>query len=416
MNVQAMRKSLPAPEPHLTPQDLVDRAASMRTLLRESQDETDERGHFSDEIQQKFIDAGFYRILQPKMFGGYEFDYETFFRVMVEISRGHPSAGWCLTLAASHAPVIASHWSEAAQIEIFGSSGHFASPHRAAPGGTCLPVEGGYIINGVWPYASGIPHSTHFLGATLLQTSFPPRMLNFVVPRGQYTILGDWGGDRTLGMRGSGSNSVKLDNVFVPEHMTAFFDALGVKQYLSEGTPGTRMHGNPMYLGVLMGPYHASLTSPIIGAARAAIDEYRDILLSQNTFVPPFIKRAFETDFQVNYGRAIALTDAAEGVLLQGLRKHMDYCQRWAKTGLQASAEENLRLWGMLQTGARLACEAIELLFQTAGSTAARKGSRMLRYFGDAQMYRGHMSSQYMTFAKYIGRSNLGLPTGFLDL
>ena len=43
MNVQAMRKSLPAPEPHLTPQDLVDRAASMRTLLRESQDETDRK-------------------------------------------------------------------------------------------------------------------------------------------------------------------------------------------------------------------------------------------------------------------------------------------------------------------------------------------------------------------------------------
>src|ERR1700746_1584203 len=55
-------------------------------------------------------------------------------------------------------------------------------------------------------------------------------------------------------------------------------------------------------------------------------------------------------------------------------------------------------------------------LIQTAGTTAARKGSRMVRYFGDAQMYRGHMSAQYLTSAKYIARSNLGLPTGFLDL
>jgi 3-hydroxy-9,10-secoandrosta-1,3,5(10)-triene-9,17-dione monooxygenase len=70
----------------------------------------------------------------------------------------------------------------------------------------------------------------------------------------------------------------------------------------------------------------------------------------------------------------------------------------------------------MLQAGARLACEAIELLFHTGGSTAARKGSRLARYFSDAQMYRGHMSSQYLTFGKYIGRSSLGLPTGFLDL
>ncbi|PIT05913.1 hypothetical protein TSA1_05930 [Bradyrhizobium nitroreducens] len=411
-----MRQALPIPEPELTPQDLINRAIAMRDILRESQDKTDERGYFSDEIQQKFVEAGFYRILQPKMFGGYEFDYETFFRVMVEISRGHPAAGWCLTLAASHAPVIASHWSEAAQIEIFGPSGHFAAPHRAVPGGTCVPVEGGYIINGVWAYSSGIPHSTHFLGTTLLQTSFPPRMLHFVVPRGQYTILDDWGGDRTLGMRGSGSNGVKLDNVFVPEHMTAFFDALGVKQDLRDGTSGTRLHDNPMYLGILMGPYHAALTTPVIGAARAALDEYRDILLSQNTMVPPIVKRAFETDFQVSYGRAIALTDAAEGVLMEALRKHMGYCQRWAKTGVQSTPEENFRLWGMLQTGARLACDAVELLFQTAGSTAARKGSRMARYLGDAQMYRGHASSQYLTFAKYIGRSNLGLPAGMFDL
>jgi 3-hydroxy-9,10-secoandrosta-1,3,5(10)-triene-9,17-dione monooxygenase len=411
-----IRKTLTVPEPGLTPQDLIDRAIAMRPLLRETQDESDERGYFSEAINRKFIDAGFYRILQPKMFGGYEFDYETFFRTMVEISRGHPATGWCLTLSASHAPVIASHWSERAQIEIFGDTGHFAAPHRAVPGGNCTPVEGGYVIDGVWPYSSGIPHSTHFLGTTLLQTSFPPKLLHFVVPRGQYKILDDWGGDRTLGMRGSGSNSVRLENVYVPEHMVAFFDALGVKQDVSNGTPGTRLHGNPMYLGFLMGPYHSSLTSPIIGAARAAIDEYRDILLSQNTQVPPFIKRAFETDFQQSYGRAIALTDAAEGVLLQALRTHMDYYLRWSKTRVQSSPEENLRLWGMLQTGARLACDAIELLFQTAGSTAARKGSRMARYFGDAQMYRGHVSSQYLTFAKYIARANLGLPTGFLDL
>ncbi|WP_160331179.1 acyl-CoA dehydrogenase family protein [Bradyrhizobium macuxiense] len=416
MKVQAIRTALPAPEPAITPQDLVDRAAAMRDVLRDTQDETDARGYFSEEINQRFVEAGFYRILQPKMFGGYEFDYETFFRVMVEISRGHPAAGWCLTLSASHAPVIASHWSEAAQIEIFGSSGHFAAPHRAVPGGTCLPAEGGYIISGVWPYSSGIPHSTHFFGATLLQTSFPPRVLHFLVPRGQYTVLSDWGGDRTLGMRGSGSNSVKLENVFVPEHMTAFIDKMGVGQDLRDGTPGTRLHGNPMYLGMLMGPYHAALTSPIVGAALAAIDEYRDILLSQNTFAPPITKRLFETDFQVSYGRAIALTDAAEGVLIQAMRKHMDYCRRWAETGVPASPEENFRLWGMLQSGARLACDATELLFQTAGSTASRKGSKMVRYFSDAQMYRGHMSSQYQTFAKYIARCNLGLPTGFLDL
>jgi 3-hydroxy-9,10-secoandrosta-1,3,5(10)-triene-9,17-dione monooxygenase len=56
------------------------------------------------------------------------------------------------------------------------------------------------------------------------------------------------------------------------------------------------------------------------------------------------------------------------------------------------------------------------MLFRNSGSTAARTGSRMLRYFGDAQMYRGHMSSQYQSFASIVGRAGLGLPSGFRDL
>src|SRR5690606_4353330 len=97
-------------------------------------------------------------IVQPRLFGGYGFDYVTFYRVMIEIARGHPSVGWCLTLGASHAALIASHWPERAQAEIFGADGHFRAPHRAgANAGTCRRVDGGYVVDGVWGYASGVP-------------------------------------------------------------------------------------------------------------------------------------------------------------------------------------------------------------------------------------------------------------------
>ena len=103
--------------------------------LRAQQDEADERGTYSPEMHQKFVAAGFYRITQPRMFGGYEFDLATFYRVMLEIARGHPGVGWCLALAASHAFEVASHWCEQAQVELFGD-GHFIAPHRAPPLGT----------------------------------------------------------------------------------------------------------------------------------------------------------------------------------------------------------------------------------------------------------------------------------------
>ena len=113
----------------ITPAMLVERARAMRPRLREQQEANDQRGYYSDEIHQAFLRNGFYRILQPKRFGGYEMDFVTFAKVIMEISQGHPASGWCYTLAASHALLVASHWSEAAQAEIFGPAGDFRSPH-----------------------------------------------------------------------------------------------------------------------------------------------------------------------------------------------------------------------------------------------------------------------------------------------
>src|SRR5579862_5998192 len=106
---RAPRIEVAAPEPNLTPEELIARAASLRPLLREEQDASDERGFYSDKVHQAFLKAGLYRTMQPRMFGGYEFDLPTFTRISLEISRGHPSAGWCFTLASSHGMEIASH-------------------------------------------------------------------------------------------------------------------------------------------------------------------------------------------------------------------------------------------------------------------------------------------------------------------
>jgi 3-hydroxy-9,10-secoandrosta-1,3,5(10)-triene-9,17-dione monooxygenase len=410
------RAPLGAPDPALTTQSVIARAAALRPMLRMQAEDNERRGHYADSLHQAFRTAGFYRLLQPRSMGGHELDYSTFFRTMLEISRGHPSTGWCLTLAASHAPLVAAHWSEEAQLEIFGD-GHFAAPHRVLPGGSCERVQGGYLVDGVWPWSSGIPHSTHFIGTTALEDAQggPPHLLNVVVPKGQYTILDDWGGDRTLGLKGSGSNSVRLEKVFVPEHMSAPAEAQH-RLLDPSGTQGTRLHGNPMYLGLVLAPYQAALVTPIIGAALAALDEYHDILLTQLTPMPPRVRRADAADCQRPYGEATAMTDAAQAILLQSMQQYTELGERWQRSGQAATAEEQLRLVGQLQRAGQLACEAVELLFHTAGSSAARQGARLLRYMGDVQMYRGHVSAQTPTYGGYIGRARLGLPTGFLDL
>ena len=402
---RAVRTVLPVPEPDLTPAELIARAAALKPLLRRQQAENDERGFYSQELHQAFLDAGLYRTLQPRMFGGYEFDIPTFYRAMLEISHGHPSAGWCLTLCASHPFLIASHWPEQAQRELFGPDGHFAAPHRVPPTGMLTPAEGGYRLTGLWDFCSGISHSTHLVcGARLPVADGPPEVFCVAVPRDKLRILDDWGGDRTLGMRASGSHSVEIKDAFIPAHHAVPLQGLFTRpEDMRDGTPGTQLHGNPMYLGRVAGPYHMSLITPVIGAAKAALDEYQDLIRTKNTNFPPIVPRAEHEDFQRALGQATILADAAENLMIRGGEVYMEMCQRWASDGTLITVEQNLRLWAMLQQAGRMACDAVELLFKNAGS-------RMERYLRDAQMYRVHPSSLFENFWAPVGRARLGLP------
>jgi 3-hydroxy-9,10-secoandrosta-1,3,5(10)-triene-9,17-dione monooxygenase len=401
-----------------TPRELVERAAALRSRLRDEQDENAARGTYSPELHQIFLEAGFYHISAPRMFGGYGYDLSVFFRVMLEISIGDPSVGWCLTLGASHAWFVASHWPEQAQREFF-KDGVFIAPHRATPAGKLKRVPGGYELSGVWDYSSGIPYSTHFIGnAMLAEDGEAPRAMCCVLRKDQVTVLDDWGGDRTVGMLSSGSNSVRIDGAFVPEHHVIQTAAYFMRASdMVNGTPGTRLHGDPMYLGRVAGPYHAAIATHAVGAARATIDEFEHMITTRKTMHPPIMMRCENIDFQRALGNALMLTDAAEAVLVRSVQLYGEYCRRWQDEGILISEEDNLRLWGVTQQAGRLAFEAVDLLFQSAmTSSSTKRGSRVLRYYGDVMMYRAHPASGPDMLASPIGRAHLGMPIGFMTL
>ena len=406
---------LPQPEPDLTPATIIERATRLTPAIRAAQDEDDARGCHSPAMDQDFRKAGFYRILQPKLFGGYEFDYPTFYRTMLQVARGNPGVAWCLALGATHGSLIASHWPERAQYELFGSTGDFIAPHRVgAITSSCERAEGGYVVDGIWNYCSGIPYATHFVGNVVLRENDKSRILIFVMPRAQLRMLDDWGGDATLGMRASGSNSVEIKKAFIPEHLVIpAKPALWANEPMDDGTHGTRLHRNPMYLGRFIGPYHMSLVMPVLGAARAALDEFEENVVTRPTYHPPIMPRREHFDTQRPFGYALMLTDSAEALLMTADETYMQYCRRWGDDRTPISLEDNVRLYGMVLTAGRLASEAVEHLFHNASSAASKRGQRLERYFRDVAMYRQHMSAQYLNIASGIGRVHLGLPFGW---
>jgi 3-hydroxy-9,10-secoandrosta-1,3,5(10)-triene-9,17-dione monooxygenase len=411
----AVPELIPVPERDMTPERLFERAVALRPALRAQQDEADERGTYSAEVHAAFLKAGFYRVTQPWLFGGYEFDLGTAYRLIVEVSRGHPGAGWCLSLGGSHAYVVGSHWPERAQRELFGTDGHFIAPHRPAPMGTLKPVEGGYILNGQWDYCSGIPYATHLLCGAMLEGGGGARQV--AVPRAAFKVLDDWGGDRTLGMRASGSNGAVVRDAFVPEHMVVVLDWLGARpDGMEHGTPGTRLHGNPMYLGRMMGPYHCSLVSVVVGTAWAALDEFETMMLRNRSLADPSLLWADHPDYLRVFGLALAMTEAAETILYGVAARYMEYCRRWERDRTPITVEDNLRLWGLAQQAGGLGRQAVELLLQNSLSAPTKKGSKLARYLGDVAMYNSHVSALQNNHATYVARAHFGRPTGFRGL
>lgn len=132
---QAAEQGFPAPpEPGLTAAQMIARAEALVPELVGRQAETEQRGFYGEEIHAWFARNGFYRILVPRRYGGYEFGFETFLRISAAIARGCPSTGWMYCLGASHALVAATLFGEQAQAELF-SAGDFICPGSAAPAG-----------------------------------------------------------------------------------------------------------------------------------------------------------------------------------------------------------------------------------------------------------------------------------------
>jgi len=403
-------ETVPVPEQGLTPEMIIGRARALIPAIRDQQDQAERIGHHTAELDRQFTAAGFYRMLQPRRFGGYEFDLPTFWQAMLAVSTGDPGTGWALTLGAHHALGIGAYFTEAGQRDIFGPSGDFRAPHRAPPMGTAERVRkgggeaGGFLVSGTWDYCSGIAHATHFMGNALV-TGTTDR-ITAVLPRDEVTVLDDWGDGRMLGMNSSGSNSVRVDGVFVPAHRTAPADWT----HGSEQAPGAALHGNPLYCGRIYSVYHAGLVIPVIGAAWAALDEFEQIITTKLTYFPPQVPRYTHPDHQRPFGQALALADTAEAIVLRAGERYMELARRWVRTGQPFSREDDVRLYAMIQQAGQLAAAAVEVIFAAASSSSARRGTRLQRYYRDVAMYRGHIAAQHLTTAGELARVHFGLP------
>jgi 3-hydroxy-9,10-secoandrosta-1,3,5(10)-triene-9,17-dione monooxygenase len=306
VTVEADRSGVSVPEPDLTADELVARAAAMRDALRARQDECEAEGRLPEVTNREYVEAGFFRVLQPRRFGGSELGLEAFLRIAIELSRGCPSSGWVYALTAGHAHTV-TMWPEQGQVELFGD-GDFRCPLSNLPA-QAVAVDGGFRVDGWWDYGSGCDTATHFIGGIGVVDAPGGEITDTrwaAFPRDAYRIVDNWD---TLGMRGTGSRRVVVEDLLVPEHHTVQSPNPGrpVVEF-----PGRGVHENAIYRAGSIVPLLVSEPAAVaVDIAQGAIDHYIEILQTRHQYGPASPLRRELSMFQRDLGRTRRSTSSS---------------------------------------------------------------------------------------------------------
>ena len=167
--------------------------------------------------------AGILRILQPKRFGGMQGRFSLFSRIVEELTYGCASSAWVYAVLAEHQWIIA-QYPEAAQIDVWGEDPKAVASSSLAPREAARREPGGWRLSGHYPFSSGCDYAQWaIIGAFLGPKGDPRGVAYLLVPLAEIEIVDDW---QVLGLLGTGSKSLVLRDVFVPEHRSVMVSDL----------------------------------------------------------------------------------------------------------------------------------------------------------------------------------------------
>jgi 3-hydroxy-9,10-secoandrosta-1,3,5(10)-triene-9,17-dione monooxygenase len=391
-----------------TSQEVIERAALLQPLLRATQDATEASRGPTRDVYDAIAHAGLFGIVKPKRYGGYELPLETFHRTIIELSRGDPNVGWWFALGAGHAVQVATYFTEAAQEAIFGARADFHAPWAfTGQGRGAVRKQGGWEISGTWNYCSGLPWASHFMGALEVKDEAGERLMAFIVPQGGFVALDNWGD--LIGMKGSGSQSARLDKVFVPDLMT--FVVARAKSSSLGRTPGGALHGNPLYNGNFFGLGEGGLAAVAVGTGLAMYDEVAELTATKQ-YPGRGHLRAHDDDILRKLGMVIARLDAAECTLIEAGRRFVR-CSAEAMEGIAPFDDERaLRLDGVYHQVEATVYEAMQMMARIASSGALKDGSRIARYLNGMLMLVTRVQDEFEFRAADVARSALARSHG----
>lgn len=378
-------------------EDLLSRARALVPVLRERAPEAAARGALHEETIQDFKDAGFFRIVQPKRWGGYELDPQVFFEVQMIVAEGDMSAAWVLGVVAIHNWQLALFDDRAAQ-DVWGKDNGTLISSSYMPVGKVTRVDGGFKFSGRWGFSSGSKHCDWvFLGAMVppLNAGDPPDMRTFLLPRSDYTIVDNWD---VMGLRATGSHDIVVDDVFVPEYRThKAADGFAIT------SPGNALNTAPLFRLPFGQIFVRAVSTAAIGALRGAISSYADIT-SKRVGMNDGKRTAGDPTAQYNLALAGTIADELRLVLLRNFDRLMEA----ARGGPALTMEERIKMRFDSALVLQRAVEGVDLLMACCGGMGTFLNHPVNKHFLDIHTGRGHVANTPEKFGRNWGAVQMG--------
>ena len=319
------------------------------------------------------VDSGLFEMKLPAALGGAEADLITQYEVIEAMAYGDAAAGWCLMIGATSVALPGAFLPDAAAAEVFGGGRVPLAAISLVPTGSVTRADGGYTIAGRWPFASGVRHSEWVSVGALVPdgTSEAPRHLMFTLPTSRARIHDNWD---TIGLRGTGSCDLTLEDVFVPAAFA--YDVL----------TGEPARGGPLYrLGMpaFVAYEHAAFA---VGVARRALDAIVGLAPSKKRGLPPS-PLAERGSFQRDLGELDLRLGAARALVLERNREAWEA----VTAGREPDVRLQVALRGATALATDVALEAATQAYRYAGGGAVYKPNILERAVRDLHTAAQHL-------------------------
>lgn len=348
-------------------------ARDLRGLILDHRDSVDVERKLPLPVIQALAQLGIFRSMVPESAGGEEWDLLTWLRVVEELSIIEGAVGWTAGVGGS-VNAFTTGWlsDEVARAVSEGPIGLVAGV--GMPSGKARRVDGGYMVNGRWRFASSGAHASWFLARYSMEDDSGPTLCPMMyLPAREVEIIDTWS---VGGMRGTDSNDFSVNELFVPTERT--FDVLA----------DSPLHSGQLYRMPIFFILASGLAPLCLGMARGAIDYFIELMETRMDGSTGTLMRDRPT-IQERLAKAEAAVRSARALFFETMEDNWEAVGTQEELTERQSALGQLALTNAVASGAR----AIDLIYHAAGTSSIFSDNRLERYFRDVHVATQHRSA-----------------------